>query len=219
MATGAAFAIRLLDPSEARVFAHLTFPAYRDLLIQQVHRTVAAGFLAGDDPAGLALAVMSAEERPRAKLLSVMVAEPFRRRGAARSLLGMLEQELASRGCLIATGRVTGSDDKSLPVERLLDSSGWDLSGPSSILCHARKTIIEAPWLANGTLREGMEVFPWLELGSSERAAMLERQARERWIPENLNPFWNEPLHCSLQRWFAIPRSRAGVVHRLQARP
>ncbi len=156
---------------------------------------VALGMFDDGKPAGLALAAISRDDPSRGTALSIFVTPLRRGRGHGHRLLQAFESELSKRGCRAVAGEVSGSEDRSLVIEKLLGSAGWQFSGPLSILCHAfGKRMLEAPWLGEATLPENMEMFPWLELKPSERAAMLERQAGDPWIPENLSPFWNEPL-------------------------
>lgn len=185
--------IRALRPDEASPLGLLTFPAYRPILAGQ--RAIAVGLFAGDEPAGLALGVVSPDDGTSGRLLSLLVCEPHRGRGMGTRLVTAFEAEAARRGCTRLTGKVTGSTDRVLPVERLLERAGWQFSGPTSILCAAtQESMISAPWLAHATLPSDMEVFPWLELSAVERAEMLAHQQRAPWIPPLLSPFWNEPL-------------------------
>jgi GNAT superfamily N-acetyltransferase len=188
------FEIRTLSGVDTAAFARFTFPAYRNQLGAAAGPSVvASGLLSECAAAGLALGIISPEDPARARVLSILVEAATRGRGAGRRLLEAFETELARRGCRTVSGELTGSEDRSLPIEKLLARSGWHFAGPSSILCHAYgQRMLEAPWLAEAKLPEEMTMFPWLELKPSERAAMLTRQASERWFPENLSPFWNE---------------------------
>jgi len=182
-----------LKAGECGPFVRFTFPAYRHILGSENSKKVALGLRIDQEPAGLALASFSVDRPRQAQLLSVMVTGTERRKGAGRRLLEALSEELARRGCSCVTGEVTGSEERSLALERLLSASGWQFSGPTSVLCHAAQSrILQAPWLADATLPEAMQIFPWAELSIQERNEMLERHARESWIPESLSPFWNE---------------------------
>jgi GNAT superfamily N-acetyltransferase len=188
--------IRVLRTAETAAFAKFTFPAYRECLLRgQESQIVAIGLVIGGEPAGLALGSISPAVPDQAAALSFFVTASNRRNGLGRRLLDAFERELARRGSKMATGQLTGSDDRSLATERLLTRAGWQFSGPTAVLCHAeQKTMVRAPWLAAAKLPDDMEIFPWLDLRAEERADMLERQARAPWIPENLSPFWNEHL-------------------------
>jgi GNAT superfamily N-acetyltransferase len=192
--------IRVLNEPNIVPFAKFTFPAYRYYCDSGRPNLVAIGLFTGDEPAGLVLGVISSKNVAHATVLSVLVSEPNRGKGYGRQLLDAFEREVIRCDCHSISGQVTGSEDRSLAVERLLAQSGWQFSGPSSVLCRATLTILEAPWLGEAKLPKEMEVFPWLELQPEERAAMLEQQAQSPWIPDNLSPFWNEPLiaGCSL---------------------
>ena len=188
--------IRVLRTAETGAFAKFTFPAYRQLLLgRQESQIVAIGLAADGEPAGLALGSISPALPDQATALSVFVTAPNRRNGLGRRLLDAFERELARRGCGMVTGQLTGSDDRSLAAEQLLTGAGWQFSGPAAVIgLAAQETIVRAPWLAGAKLPDDMEIFPWPDLRAEERAEMLERQARAPWIPENLSPFWNEPL-------------------------
>lgn len=187
--------IQLLKGKEIPPFAKFTFPAYQSHCHSGDSKVVALGLFDAEEACGLALGVFSNRDPTRATALSILVSETYRGCGIGRHLLDAFEEELVRRGCRSVTGKVTGSEKRSLAVERLLARSGWRFHGPSSVLCQAsQKLIMQAPWLAEASLPKGMEIFPWLELLPSERAGMLAREAHDPWIPENLNPFWNERL-------------------------
>jgi len=183
----------------------MTFPAYRhllDLVPAPRHldnpkmapiQPLAVGALADGEPVGLALAELPLEESGQAELLSLFVSKGWRRRGVGTSLVRAMEEEIAARGqTSVRAVYMTGKASIEL-VERILSRRGWQ--PPVTRMVSVRFTVDDIdrwPYLDRYPVRQGCEVFPWVELTDDERAELERGQAESGWIARDLQPWDHE---------------------------
>lgn len=199
--------LAILRPPVAPEFVGMTFPAFRHLLdLQPALRLLsdanrppiqplAVGATVGGVPAGLAVveAPITGEEPP--ELLSLFVSAEHRRQGIGTALVKRVEAELAERGCASVRTVFTAGKPGIAAFERVLVKCAWEEPTPRSL--SARFTVEEAqrfPWLGRYPLREGCEIFPWVELKPEERVELRRSQAATGWIKPDLVP-WNFDEH------------------------
>jgi GNAT superfamily N-acetyltransferase len=173
----------------------MTFPSFRHALsclgdTEGDTRFVARRAHCDEQPAGLALAQVLANDRTAAELMSLYVVSDFRDRGLATELLTGLEQDLVSQGISRLSGTyMTGRP--SLPaLERVLSKCGF--SSPVARKVAVRFTPEEpsrAPWYQKAQLPPNSEIFPWAELPAEEGEALRRSQAERGWIPTDLEPW------------------------------
>jgi GNAT superfamily N-acetyltransferase len=177
----------------AREYAALTFPS---IARQAEARHIRDPLIAvAAERQGSLVAMVLAEWRPDgpAQVISLFVQPEHRRRGLAAGMLARLERALAQGG-VTAAELVFHDDWPAAPVLRhLLNKAGWLDPQARLLLCRTTTDrIAQAPWLRLRPLPAGFDVFPWLELRSAERAAILASQAARPWYPEVLSPFQEE---------------------------
>ena len=227
-----------LTPAWSDAVHAMTFPAYRHLLSlspgprhpqdDDTRRIQPCGVVAFDPnasvhhPIGLALAELPIEDDRPPEVLSLFVAPTHRGRGIGTRLLEGLEQQIADWhqprvDMVYMTGR------PGIPiVERMLARRGWQ--PPAVRTCTMRFTVDEAarmPWFGRVPLADAdFELFSWIDLDPSERAALVDSQRDRAWITPGLE-FWRHEAHCDPVSSLGL-RYRGEVVgwtinHRLAA--
>ncbi len=199
--------IRPLEPGRAGAYAEMTFPALRPALESGVcalypgesdEREVQSCALAVEvagRPAGLLLGGLPISGRGAAEVLSLFVHPQERRQGIASELLAAFERRVEELGIdRVETVYSTGKPG-SEAFERLLARAGWEPPVPRMLIC--KGDLLEAlrmPWFERYTLRDGLEIFPWRELGRSEAEALRRSHEAEPWIAPDLVP-WRFDAH------------------------
>jgi GNAT superfamily N-acetyltransferase len=192
--------VPLEGPLQAYAFQGMTFRAYVPALFAARAETspfrAFGAFDDSDEAEGLLLARLDGH---RAELMSVFTRPDRRRRGTANALLAAAERALAAAG----VARLEVSLECGRPLrdaaENLLAGAGYGPFQRTSLMVRFRggEKVRQAPWLRRLEVPAAFEVFPWAELRPEERAAIIARQERELWIPEDLYPFrgeeWLEP--------------------------
>lgn len=165
---------------------HLTFPAVHELVQERFSsETVAFAAYSGEDAVGLALGVRG--PRPEFEILSLFVADLFRRRGIGASLLSRIEQEFVSNGHHTGVHFLTVDPQHQAPV-RFLMRQGWGKPAIVKLIC--RSTLANAfdtPWLIRARLPVHHRVVPWAALREVQRKAVAAGVGT--WVPEELDPF------------------------------
>ena len=198
--SGDASALTPLDPATGPAFEALTFPAYRHLLrFEKAPRhagttqlapvtPVALGLRLGGEPAGLALAEL--RDGGDAEVLSVFVDAAIRGRGVAGRLLAALEEELARRGASTLEAVYMTGQPAQPAVERVLEKAGFDPPVARMLSVRIRvEDLRRTRWYRRIPLEEGLEIFPWADLGADELGALRAAQAATGWIPPHLEPW------------------------------
>ena len=186
----------------AHAFQGMTFPSYLAALNAACSgdpRALAIGAFDEDDaPLGLLIA---GREGPRAELLSLFTRADRRRAGVAKALLAAAEKHLAADGVSTVDASVERGRPFRDAAESLLTNAGYGPFKRSSFMmrCLGPSKVRSAPWVRRLTIPAAFEAFPWTELKPAEREAIIERQRKEHWIPDNLYPFveeqWLEPAN------------------------
>ena len=192
-----------LSPERAPGFRDMTFPAYQPLLglrpvvlhpqegANSKTQPIAIGAFLDGNPAGLALVGVPMTVGDSPELLSIFVTPPARRQGIADRLLSEAETVVREEGFRrLGAVYMTGRPGIQI-MERLLEAHHW--SPPVSRMITVKFTVQEAmttPWYRKYPLRSKLELFPWRELRSEDRAWLRESQRSSGWIAEDLVP-WN----------------------------
>lgn len=123
------------------------------------------------------------------EIVSISVANSYRRRGVGTALLRALELELSHRGCRRAEATVIKN---SLPagIEELVMKEEWSPFQARGVLCLTDyEALSHARWLGYRATPSRFTLFPWKELTIGERRSISSRPA---WFPENLDPLQEE---------------------------
>ncbi len=191
----------VVDPFRAPVYAGLTFPYYRPLLLSALDRarTIAIGLRRDDAAVGLGLVELL--PGVGASVRSLYVAPELRGRGWATALLARLEDETRARDHAELRAVYMAGEPNVPAIERILAKRGWTPPGLRMYVLRSNLASIDrAPWMRRHRLGPDLEVFPWRELTAAEYQALLRRQATHPVSPEvfpfNFSPHF-EP-HTSL---------------------
>ena len=201
-------AIISLDPGAAQRFESFAPYEVRHIVrglarLPHVHAFGATLFGA---PVGFALATEAADAwhapgvvrsgKPGAgRLLAITVARSHRRLGVGSGLLHAVENRLAERGvnsvsCNYALRRDTGLD----AVEGLFRRAAWSAPEMTMLQCRADNALLDAPIVRElSPLPDEYRICDWIDVTAAERDRIVERQRRERWFPDDLDPFHFEP--------------------------
>jgi len=179
-------------------YEELTFPPVARRLAVRPAAGEWRGALAvgADGPVGLALVEVGgrAGAAGAAQLFSLAVLPAHRGRGVGTRLVAAAEGLARDGGAEAVEGAYRTSWRSRPAIEALLRSRGW--SPPETRLILARgesgfaQQFLRTPAPA---LPKEAELFTWDELTEAERAWILARQREDRWYPEVLTPFQEEP--------------------------
>lgn len=186
---GRVLTLEPLNGWTAARFAPMTFPRYAAALRLAGPRDELAGVGAwvDDQPAGLVLARIPPGGRD-SQVLSLFVAEPYRRLGAGEALLAAVEREARRRGA-DRLEVVFTRGDRTEPLERLLARHGWEPPRPRMLLFKVRGDAVDAPFLRPRARAQGVDLFAWADLRIHERLGLVRRQRERPWFPDRLSPF------------------------------
>jgi GNAT superfamily N-acetyltransferase len=181
--------VLLEGPFEAYAYQELTFRPYIPCLLSARPLGGAPFFAVGaqqdGEPVGLGLFQRFGKH---AELLSIYVADPFRRRGIATRILERAWSELN-------VGRIEASLERGRPgrdaAEALLLKHGYGPFQRAALMCRFQsgEKVRKAPWLRRLSIPAAFEVFDWKDLRVHERKHLEERREL---IPGNLYPFLGE---------------------------
>ena len=190
--------VRPVDLSEAATFDHLTFPSYRGWLRVAGHAN--AIILAVDgafgEPAALCIARRYTNAPEESTLLSLAVAESYRRQGVGRAVLHATIAELARRGSRRCEVTYTVDPADPGPFDHLLARYGFAAPEVRMLLCRNQGRVIDPPWSGRSPLPSGWRVQPWSQVAADQREALRTWIAGHDAIAQALSPFRSpEPLH------------------------
>lgn len=197
---------RLISPVDvfrAYLYAPMTFPMYRPLLLGDPARRLALGLTHADEPAGLGLVEL--EPNGDTRLRSLYVAEALRGRGLAAALLEALEAAGRAAGRAEITAVWMAGQPSTAAVERVLAKRGWEPPAPRMhVLRSNLESIDRARWMTRARLDPAFETFLWKDLTAAERAA-VERRQETHPVSREVYPFNFSPA--------IEPHSSLGVRH------
>jgi type 2 lantibiotic biosynthesis protein LanM len=209
----------LAPPVDPR-FLEMTFPAYRHLLQRRKARRHlddlslpevtpwALGAIQGREPAGLVLAEILDPPADTVEILSLFVYPPRRGKGLGTRLLEDAAVRLARAGVSRLHGVYMTGQPTQEALERVLEKARWE--PPRTRMLTIRFTLEEArrtEWYGRYPLGDGFTVFPWAELDSTEREALVKSQEERHWIKPDLEPWRHD-------RFGFEPLSSLGVRYR-----
>lgn len=191
----------VLQPLEAltpeEVIQHhedLTFPPVaRRLAVRPVRgRWLGALALAETGPAGLAVVELRPGEA--AQVVSFTVLPDHRRRGLGAALLAIVERLAAEGGAEVLEGSYRTSWRSREAIEAMLATLGWSPPETRMILARGEtsfaRSVLRTP---EPELPPQARIFAWEDLTAAERGAIEARQQQDRWYPDVLTPFQEEP--------------------------
>ncbi len=171
-------AIVKLGPAEGPAFRQLTFPRFRQLLLNSGpdQPIIAVGAYFFGQPAGLALAQYYPESGS-ANFLSVSVTPSHRGNGLGAALLESLEDLAARCGSRQAFLTYRTGPAGNPALERLLFKRGWSPPSVAWYYFLTSRKIAQAPWLQQTPpLLTGFSIFEW------EGLTLVEKEQVERLI-------------------------------------
>ena len=186
--------IHLHNPLTAFVYQTFTFPQYRSRLqvLKPEGSIVAIAASDSEQPIGLVLAEIQSDGQS-AEILSIFVTPKHRNQGIGTDLLISINEELFSLCCKSIKLVYTTGQPTTPILERLLQKCNWTPPQPRMIVCKSTTAkIANAPWMQKTTLPSAYTIFPWVEITTEERVAIMQQQTAEAWIPPQLIPFENE---------------------------
>jgi GNAT superfamily N-acetyltransferase len=180
----------LRDEEAAKSFLAMTYPFHRRLLTFAPDvAPLGIGAVEDGTPVGLALARFGPVARG-ATLLSLFVAEAWRRRGVGTALTRRLERECAARGLAKLSGTYMSGQPATPAVERILSCAGWSAPTPRMLVVQCSlESVKEARWINRFRCSPGFEIIPWVDVTAAERNEIRASNARAAWIANDLSPF------------------------------
>lgn len=186
-----------LGLDQALAHAELTFPdlrrtaASRPLREPLLTTVLTTADTAAAAPAALLAAAVSVL-RPAAggaEVVSFAVRADLRGKGLGKLLLAAVEAEMVRRGQPSVELSFRDTWPAAEAMRALLAALGWSPPATRVVMAKTDERILALPWLAPRPLPDGYEVFPWCDLRPEERRAIVRRQQRQPWYPEELSPF------------------------------
>ncbi len=194
-----------LEASASPGLEKMTFPIYRPLLAlepasrhpeqgdERRIQPVGCVAVAADRPVGLVVGEVPLAGDSAPEMLSLFVDPEWRGRGIATALVAALETVVAKRGFDgIATVYSTGKP--SIPAfERVLWKRAWRAPEHRTLAVRFAPAAALASNLFDerrmAALTQGLELFPWRDLGSEEKARIRAGNEQAPWITPAL-AFW-----------------------------
>lgn len=181
-----------LNRITARVFAPMTFPAYRRrvLLAGESPGPIACGALDGERPIGLVL--IDTVAGVGHLLRSLYVDPAYRGQGLGARLLERAEAEARGRGHEELRTIYTAGGAGIPAFERVLARRGWSAPERRTWVMRSTPELLTEAFtrVKLRPLDPETEVFPWRDLGDAEAEALLRQQRETGW--PSLEVF---PLH------------------------
>jgi ribosomal protein S18 acetylase RimI-like enzyme len=180
-----ALSVSKAGPRLASALGARTFPHYRPLLakVGSDPSVIALALAEGKNVIGLLLGQVTGGI---ATVLSVSVADRYRRQGGGLALMRAFEQEAAMRGVGRLLVRYTSDRANPSAMLGLVAKAGWSPPAPSSVIYNMdRDASMKAPWMTRAQRRfRSYTVQPWREV---ERNA-LQQIGPANWATEELHP-------------------------------
>jgi GNAT superfamily N-acetyltransferase len=180
----------VLSCSNAASYRHLTYFWLQERLYRQLSlnlATIAIGVALKGQPVGLVLAEYQ-KDRHHANVLSLVIAQDYRRQGLGTGLLIQIEELLKEQGCK----QIDFIYDLNLTtpiIERMLDRQSWMPGSIYGFQCLTNREMIEqAPFLNRYTLPSKYTIFAWADL-TTEEQTKIKHQDNGLIYPDELCPF------------------------------
>jgi ribosomal protein S18 acetylase RimI-like enzyme len=159
-----------LDGLTGPDFAHLTFPGNRPWLerLGRASPFVALGARFLELPAGLVMAA-TASDGLSARIVSLTVAQPFRRRGVGSALLLELERVLAQRSIHRLSAQYPAGWFGAAVFTRFLQRSGWPRPQEGGTRFSLSIEDGDLSFLPAHSLAHGLSVRGWLDLSPKQQ--------------------------------------------------
>ncbi|MFN8058376.1 MAG: GNAT family N-acetyltransferase [Vicinamibacterales bacterium] len=202
------YTTRPLTAGDSSAVQSMTFPAYRHMLAleptprhpeqgdRKVVQPVGQVAIHGDAIVGLAFGEVPGPAGGEPELLSLLVAAPHRRSGVATALVAALEADVAARGFSHLTAVYSTGKPDIETIERIFRVRGWTEPAVRSIT--VRFSIDEAlstPWFGRASFRNpDYQIVSWSDVGTEEKAALMQEQREQGWIPAGLEPWRHDQL-------------------------
>lgn len=196
------YAISPLDPDTVRRYVHLAPFEVREVLhafaalptlsvlgASIMGRPIGLAVVARESEAWTSLA--AADGKPGARLLALTVARQYRRIGVGRALLEAAQRRLGAQGVQqISCAYSFDTAEGTAAAEAFFAATGWSAPETTMVHCAADESFMNAPLLRDlPPLPPEYEVCDWVDLTPAERNSIRDRQAKEPWYPEALDPF------------------------------
>jgi GNAT superfamily N-acetyltransferase len=140
---------------------------------------------------GLGLADLG--KNKNAKIRSFFVEPDHQRQGVGAGLCAALEEHARSCGAKSLEAMFEASGPYGQAAEKIAEKRGWEPTQPRTLVCRASWAKFKTGSFVGRPLPEGYVLFPWTDLSDSERAAIVEEQARAPFYPPALSPFEGPP--------------------------
>ncbi len=188
--------VREIRDEDAPVFAHLATGLGNGTLNGDRTGLVALGAYMGCEPAGLFLgAWYNQPGQPRAlTVLTLRVAERYRREGIGTMLLARSEEAARAGNCEFLTALLADDSRESPAAQILAARHGWVrfrmvssfYKGPFRLIENTHWVTRVQPW------PEHFEVFPWRDITAEERESLLAKRSDPYHVGPGLDPFVRE---------------------------
>ena len=179
-----------------------TFPAFRSLLNHRDDATFVCAAQLGAPPQTTdatptpvaAILGRISDDGKKAKLMSVLVDPPHRRRGLATRLILQFLEWAALQKADYAEVRYTNRSNSTAALEAVLGATGW--SRPQETMTFAKadpNTLMKLDWIKQQSSCPPRLTEPvyWENLTTSDRAS-IKRQLDAGNAPSEVSPFWEE---------------------------
>ncbi len=191
-----AVVVREIRDQDAPAFAHLATGFGQGRLNGNRAGLVALGAYLGSEPAGLFLgALHNQPEQPRAlSVLTLRVAERYRRQGVGTLLLAAGEEAARAANCEYLNALLASDSPEGPAAQILAARCGWMRFRMISNFYKIPWRLIESshwatriqPW------PEHFEVFPWQNVTAEERESLLAKRDDPFQFTPGLDPFVGE---------------------------
>ena len=181
-----------ISSSNARDFSSLTYSNLRDKLvhIDTTDSTFAIGAAIFKKPVGMVLALVN-QPSYRGTIESLYVVNNYRDQGIGTTLMRMIEEQLAQKGCKELQLNYRKPDDvEDDVIERIIRKGGWEKPKDVNTLFKLKdwQKVLDASW-ANVRMPSSCQVFRWCDLGNEDMRRLKEDEKRVSNEEEYFSPF------------------------------
>ncbi|MFN9546243.1 MAG: TIGR03032 family protein [Cyanobacteriota bacterium] len=210
-----------LTPANLAPYAALTYPSLAPG--SSASERISGELLGLSAMAAGAMVAFAIAERGAdggARLLSLMVAPAWRRRGIGTGLLARLMGFLASEGIPSLSVRYTATSLTRAALEPILARLGWEAPHTDHVLLEGRAAqLATVGWADRQPITAPYSLLPWGRLRSEQLQAAAALEAPAELLPPAMNPLLPDPLlslallhHQAPVGWLLAQRSGPGAV-------